>query len=135
MAATFLQALVERYDAVSGLPAMYSALIPEGETRTYPCALIEHQGEVPHYESSISEGARVVKTLAKATILIWAVGLAATEALASALMQALTPKSLNIDGQACDLFRKDYRVNAAAERSRQNEIVFVATISYMAEID
>ena len=132
MAATFLQAFVERYDQLSGLPDLFFDENPE--QKSYPRAQGFHGGQVPVAGSwDVTAGLPALSD-DDISVLFSAVGLVAVEALAKILMQGMQPTSLNYDVDPdLRIWRTMYKVAGSTDRDPVGNKVFTALITWHAQ--
>lgn len=129
MAATFLQAMVAAYGALSNVPTLWSEQIADTET-TYPRAELNHLGEVPVYSSD----GTVEMTNARCQVCIYNTTLASVDNMCATIMGSLNSTALTITNAKNRLWRENYRASIDMERTTQQKPIFAGVISYHCEI-
>ncbi|VTS05311.1 hypothetical protein [Tuwongella immobilis] len=131
MAATFLQAVIERLDSVAGLPTVYLTEVPE-DSPMVPSAVVIHQGEVPSYQvpcaaPSIVTGKFLLRFFNRSAVDV--------ESLAQRVKRAfLEPLSVGIDANV-RCYREQYTVQGVPDRDQEGKRVFMAAMTYSAKFN
>ena len=144
---TLIQAVLERWNAIGGLPSLYLDEVPENYGSFLPIAVLIHDGEKPNY--STRNGPADTATLngkpsqiigrfqfevyqAGTTVIG---GMEAMETIVNAIMSGFLPGSLAMsNSQEAWLWREEYRANGTQLRDKNDVPVYKGTVTYVATI-
>lgn len=132
---TFLQAFIDAVDDIPGLPDPWFDQLPEGSAEAFPNIGVEHLGEVPTYHKRAGQ-LSVAYTMARARVVLFHDSAFALDALATTVINALTPTVLQFAlGGNVSMMRGEYRANYAGYVSKNGKKVYRGQIEYEARID